>query len=105
VCHGFDLTLTFGKYPEALQEMPQVVLFRHGKWTESSDEISAENEASKLTKKLKLSVPKDKENRWQFVRQRKQLLVKVTSIKWAMSNFVVSWTIEHLFKLVLSIAI
>ena len=41
-----------------------------GERTESSDESSAENEASKLKppkKKLKLSVPKDKESRWQFV--------------------------------------
>jgi len=41
-----------------------------GERTESSDESSAENEAPKLKplkKKLKLSVPKDKENRWQFV--------------------------------------
>ena len=28
VCHGFDLALTFGKYPEALQEMR----FRLGPW-------------------------------------------------------------------------
>jgi len=40
-----------------------------GEWTESSDESSAQNEVptSKPPKKLKLSVPKDKENRWQIV--------------------------------------
>lgn len=40
-----------------------------GERTESSNESSAQNEApmSKPPKKLKLSVPKDKENRWQIV--------------------------------------
>ena len=39
-------------------------------WTESSDKSSTESEVPKwkpLKKKLKLSVPKDKESRWQFV--------------------------------------
>ena len=39
-------------------------------WTESSDKSSAESEVPKwkpLKKNVKLSVPKDKENRWQFV--------------------------------------
>jgi len=41
-----------------------------GEWTESSDKSSTESEVPKwkpLKKKLKLSVPKDKESRWQFV--------------------------------------
>ena len=66
-----------------------------GEWTESSDESSTENEAPK-PKKLKLSVPKDKENRWQFVDGKteaafsKQFVPKntATSTKWAVSNFV-----------------
>ena len=70
-----------------------------GEWTELSDESSAENEAPKSKppkKKLKLSVPKDKESRWQFVDDAtevafgKQFVPKntATSTKWAMSNFV-----------------
>ena len=69
-----------------------------GEWTESSDESSAENEApkSKPLKKLKLSVPKDKENRWQFVDDtteaafNKQFVPKntATSTRWAVLNFV-----------------
>ena len=100
MCHGFDLTLTFGKYPKALQEMPCHEWFRLGigERTESSDESFAENEVpkSKSPKKLKLSVPKDKENRWQFVDDTmevafsKQFVPKntTTSTKWAVSNFV-----------------
>ena len=65
MCRGFDLALTFGKYPEAL-------LFRHGEWIESSDESSAENEAPKLKPPKKLSVPKDKENQLQFVDNAKE---------------------------------
>ena len=41
-----------------------------GEWTKSSDESSTENEVPKSKppkKKLKLSVPEDKESRWQFV--------------------------------------
>ena len=41
-----------------------------GEWTELSDKSSTENEVPKwkpLKKNLKLSVPKDKESRWQFV--------------------------------------
>ena len=41
-----------------------------GERTKSSDESSAENEAPKSKppkKKLKLSVPRDNESRWQFV--------------------------------------
>jgi len=85
VCHGFDLTLTFGKYPKALQEMPRAVLFM-GEWTESSDERSTENVApmsKRPKKKLKLSVPKDKENQWQFVDNAK---------KAALSKFVPKYT-------------
>ena len=70
-----------------------------GEWTELSDESSAENEAPKSKppkKKLKLSVPKDKESRWQFMNDAmeaafgKQFVPKntATSTKWAMSNFV-----------------
>ena len=70
-----------------------------GEWTESSDKSSAESEVPKwkpLKKKLKLSVPKDKENRWQFVDDAteaalsKEFLPKntTTSTKRAVSNFV-----------------
>ena len=70
-----------------------------GEWTESSDESSAESEAPKSKppkKKLKLSVPKDKENRWQFVDDAKEAALSkkfvpkntATSTKWAVSNFV-----------------
>ena len=69
-------------------------------WTESSDKSSTESEVPKwkpLKKKLKLSVPKDKESRWQFVDDAteaalsKEFVPKntTTSTKWAMSNFVV----------------
>ena len=98
MCHRFDLALTFGKYLEVLQEMSRAVSLGMGEWTESSYESSAENEApkSKPPKKLKLSVPKDKENRWQFVDDTmevafsKQFVPKntTTSTKWAVSNFV-----------------
>ena len=70
-----------------------------GEWTELSDESSAENEVPKskpLKKKLKLSVPKDKDSRWQFVDDAteaalsKEFVPKntATSTKWAVSNFV-----------------
>jgi len=69
-----------------------------GEWTESSDESSTENEVPTLKplKKLKLSVPKDKENRWQLVDDAteaafsKQFVPRntTTSTKWAVSNFV-----------------
>ena len=65
MCHGFDLSLTFGKYPEVLQETLQAVSFRHGGVDKSSDKGSTESEVPKwkpLKKKLKLSVPKDKES-------------------------------------------
>ena len=66
-----------------------------GERTESSDESSAENKTPKSKppkKKLKLSVPKDKESRWQFVDDAteaafgKQFVPKYTptSTKWAM---------------------
>ena len=59
----------------------------------------SENEAPKSKppkKKLKLSVPKDKESRWQYVDNAteaafgKQFVPKnsTTSTKWAVSNFV-----------------
>ena len=65
-----------------------------GERTESSDESSAENKTPKSKppkKKLKLSVPKDKESRWQFVDDAteaafgKQFVPKytATSTKWA----------------------
>ena len=66
-----------------------------------SDERSTENEVpkSKPLKKLKLSVPKDKENQWQFVEDAteaafsKQFVPKntATSTEWAVSNFVAWW--------------
>ena len=70
-----------------------------GEWTESSDKRSAESEVPKwkqLEKKLKFSVPKDKESRWKFVDDAtkaalsKEFVPKntTTSTKWAVSNFV-----------------
>ena len=82
-------------YPEALQEMPRVVLFRHG----GVDRVKRRNfhreevPKSKPLKKLKLSVAKDK---GQFVDNAteatfsKQFVPKntATSTKWAVLNFV-----------------
>jgi len=65
VCRGFDLSLTFGKYPEAFQDTLRAVSFRRGGVDKSSDKSSAESEVPKwkpLKKKLKLSVPQDKES-------------------------------------------
>ena len=67
-----------------------------GEWTESSDKSSAESEVPKwkpLKKKLKLSVPKDKESRWQFVDDATEatfgkLKIPLQAPKWAVSNFV-----------------
>ena len=70
-----------------------------GERIKSSNECSAENEAPKSKPpkiKLKLSVPKDKENQWQFVDDAmevafsKQFVPKYTAIstKLAVSNFV-----------------
>ena len=69
-----------------------------GERTESSDESSAENKAPKSKppkKKLKLSVPKDKESWWQFVDDAMQAALSrefvpkntTSSTKWAVSNF------------------
>ena len=68
-------------------------------WTESRDKSSAEREVPKwkpLKKKLKLSVPKDKESRWQFVDDAMEAALSkkfvpkntATSTKWAVLNFV-----------------
>ena len=68
-------------------------------WTESSDKSSTESEVPKwkpLRKKLKLSVPKDKESQCQFVDNAKQSALgkefvpqnTATSTKWAVLNFV-----------------
>ena len=71
-------------YPEALQEMPRVVLFRHG----GVDRVKRRNfhreevPKSKPLKKFKLSVPKDKEidgNLW--TTQWKWLLVNSLYLK------------------------
>ena len=70
-----------------------------GEWTESSDKSSAESEMPKwkpLKKKLKLSVLKDKESRWQFVDDATEVALSkefvpkytTTSTKWAVLNFV-----------------
>ena len=70
-----------------------------GEWTKSSDKSSTESEVPKwkpLKKKLKLSVPKDKESWWQFVDNAMQAVLgkefvpknTTSSTKWAVSNFV-----------------
>ena len=70
-----------------------------GEWTESSDKGSAESEVPRwkpLKKKLKLSVPKDKESRWQFVDDIMEAALSkedvpkntATTTKWAVLNFV-----------------
>ena len=84
-----------------------------GEWAESSDKSSAESEVPKwkpLKKKLKLSVPKDKESQWQFVDDATEVALSkefvpkstATSTKWAVSNFV-AWRTQvlqlHIFKL------
>jgi len=64
-----------------------------------NNKSSAESEVPKwkpLKKKLKLSVPKDKESRWQFVDDAMEAALSkkfvpkntATSTKWAVSNFV-----------------
>ena len=71
-----------------------------GEWTKSSDKSSTESEVPKwkpLKKNLKLSVPKDKESRWQFVDDATEAALSkefvpnntTTSTKWGVSNFVV----------------
>ena len=64
-----------------------------GEWTKSSDKSSAESEVPKwkpLKKKLKISVPKDKESRRQFVDNATEVALSkefvpnntTTSTKW-----------------------
>jgi len=71
-----------------------------GEWIESSDKSSTESEVRKwkpLKKKLKLSVPKNKESRWQLVYDATEAALSkefapkhtTTSTKWAVSNSVI----------------
>ena len=99
MCHGFDLSLTLANIQKRSKKCHKRFRLGMGEWTNLSDNSSAENEVPKwkpLQKKLKLSVPKDKESRWQFVDDEmeaalsKEFVPKytTTSTKRAVLNFV-----------------